>query len=79
MTASKKVVTRPGVIATMVSTISRAKGASIEEIVAVLVEAFPDRDPMACGRRSVARSTGIAPPSITMTNVGWSTTGGNWF
>jgi hypothetical protein len=34
----------PGVIATIVDTISRAKGASIDEIVEVLVKAFPDRD-----------------------------------
>ena len=35
----------PGVISTIVDTISRPKGASRDEIVAVLVKAFPDRDP----------------------------------
>jgi hypothetical protein len=35
----------PGVIATSVETISREKGATSEECLAVLVKAFPDRDP----------------------------------
>jgi hypothetical protein len=35
----------PGVIATIVETISREKGATSEECLAVLVKAFPDRDP----------------------------------
>jgi hypothetical protein len=35
----------PGVIATVMDTISRDKGATAEAIVAVLVKAFPDRKP----------------------------------
>jgi hypothetical protein len=35
----------PGVIVTIVETISREKGASIEELVAVLTKKFPDREP----------------------------------
>jgi hypothetical protein len=35
---------KKGVIATIIETISRAKGASVEEVVAVLIKAFPDRD-----------------------------------
>ena len=35
---------RPGVIATIIETISRDRGATADEIVAVLVKAFPDRD-----------------------------------
>jgi hypothetical protein len=43
------------------------------------LDALPTDPNQACGRRSVARSTGIAPPSITMTNVGWSKfTRGDW-
>jgi hypothetical protein len=44
---------KPGVIETIVATISRAKGASLDEIVAALVKAFPDRDPD--GMRNTAR------------------------
>jgi hypothetical protein len=45
MTAAKNKVAGngPGVIATIVETISRAKGASIEELVAVLSKKFPNR------------------------------------
>ena len=35
----------PGVIATIVETIRREKGATSDECLAVLVKAFPDRDP----------------------------------
>jgi hypothetical protein len=35
----------PGVIATIVDCISKEKGATSEECLAVLVKAFPDRDP----------------------------------
>jgi hypothetical protein len=35
----------PGVIATIVSTINRASGASAEEILAILTAKFPDREP----------------------------------
>lgn len=35
----------PGVIATIVETISRAKGASVDEVLEVLTKVFPDRDP----------------------------------
>jgi hypothetical protein len=46
MTAKKKVATRPGgVIAVIVETISRAKGASADETLEVLKKAFPERDP----------------------------------
>ena len=54
-TKKKKVVSarKPGVIAAIVETISRARGASIDEIVAVLVKKFPDRDPD--GMKATAR------------------------
>jgi hypothetical protein len=35
---------RPGVIATIIDCISKEKGATADEIAAVLVKAFPDRD-----------------------------------
>jgi hypothetical protein len=35
----------PGVIATVIETISRDKGATADEILAVLVKKFPDRKP----------------------------------
>ncbi len=44
----------PGVIATIVNTISRAKDASIDEIVEVLVKTFPDRD--ADGMKATTRN-----------------------
>lgn len=57
MTKTKKKAAAPrsgvGVIETIVATISRAKGASIDEIVNVLVEKFPDRDPD--GMKATAR------------------------
>jgi hypothetical protein len=34
-----------GVVGTILTVISRREGASVDEIVAVLVKAFPDRDP----------------------------------
>ena len=43
-TAPKKVTKAPGVISTIIETISREKGASADEIVAVLVKASPDRE-----------------------------------
>ena len=36
---------KPGVIATIVETIGRPTGASINELVAVLSKQFPDREP----------------------------------
>jgi hypothetical protein len=46
MAAKKKVATdRPGVIATIVENISKAKGATADETLEVLTKAFPDRDP----------------------------------
>lgn len=55
MTAAKKKVakkevksapaSRPGVISTIIEVISRQHGASIEEVLAVLVKKFPDREP----------------------------------
>ena len=38
---------KPGVITTVMDMIARPQGASTNEIMAVLVEAFPDRDPVA--------------------------------
>jgi hypothetical protein len=35
----------PGVIATIVECISREKGSTVDETLAVLIKAFPDRDP----------------------------------
>jgi hypothetical protein len=35
----------PDVIATIIETISRERGATAEEMLAVLVKAFPDREP----------------------------------
>jgi len=43
-TAAPKAAKRPGVIATLVDCISKEKGATADEIVAVLVKAFPDRE-----------------------------------
>jgi hypothetical protein len=46
MTAKKKVAGNgTGVIATIVETISREKGGTIAEIVAILSKRFPDRNP----------------------------------
>ena len=49
-TASKEAVAngstaKPGVIATIVETISRSQGASMNELVAILSKKFPDRKP----------------------------------
>jgi hypothetical protein len=41
-TAEKK---GPGVIATIIATISKANGASADEIMEVLTKTFPDREP----------------------------------
>jgi hypothetical protein len=35
-----------GIISTVIDCISKEKGATINEIVAVLIETFPDRDPV---------------------------------
>jgi hypothetical protein len=35
----------PGVIATIIETVSREKGATADEMLAILVKAFPDRKP----------------------------------
>jgi hypothetical protein len=42
----------PGVIATIIETISRERGVTAEEMLAVLVKAFPDREP--AGMRKTA-------------------------
>jgi hypothetical protein len=42
-TVAAKAAKGPGVIATIIETISRDKGASADEILAILVKAFPDR------------------------------------
>ena len=45
MAANNKVAAaHPGVIATVIETISRDKGATKDEILAILIKKFPDRD-----------------------------------
>jgi hypothetical protein len=57
MSAKKKVTTArpggPGVIVEIIKCISRQQGASIEEIVTILVKKFPDREEG--GMRATAR------------------------
>jgi hypothetical protein len=43
-TAAPKAAKGPGVIATIIDCISKEKGATADEIVAVLVKTFPDRE-----------------------------------
>ena len=48
MAARKKAAAaRPGVIATIVETISRKQGATADETVEILKKSFPERDPAA--------------------------------
>jgi hypothetical protein len=61
-TAAKKVSSTgaakaPGVIATIIATISRDRGASKSEILKILTEKFPEREP-----DSMARTIGIQAP-----------------
>jgi hypothetical protein len=42
--SAKATVKGPGVIETIIDCISKAKGATADETVAVLVKAFPDRE-----------------------------------
>jgi hypothetical protein len=44
-TAGEKKPKGPGVISTIIECISKDKGASADEIVAVLTKAFPNREP----------------------------------
>jgi len=48
---------KPGVITTIIATISRDRGASKSEILKILTEKFPDREP-----DSMARTIGIQAP-----------------
>jgi hypothetical protein len=48
---------KPGVIATIIATISRDRGASKSEILKILTEKFSDREP-----DSMARTIGIQAP-----------------
>jgi hypothetical protein len=48
---------KPGVIATIIATISRDRGASKSEILKILSEKFPDRE-----LDSMARTIGIQAP-----------------
>jgi hypothetical protein len=58
MTTKKaKPAAKPGIIATIIATISRDRGASKNEILKILTDKFPDRAP-----ESMTRTVGIQAP-----------------